>query len=67
MRNRAIYLSQNHYRELLPRGPKDQKNVEISSGIEKIRARMKFSSKQPTEALVLWVNRDVEIEIFERD
>ena len=28
---------------------------------------MKFSSEPPTAALFLWGNRDVEIEIFERD
>ena len=28
---------------------------------------MKFSSEPPTAALFLWGNRDIEIEIFERD
>ena len=43
-----------------PRGPKDQKNW-------KFRARLKISSEPPTAALFFVGNRDVEIEIFDRD
>ena len=48
------------------RGPKDQKNRDFERDW-KFRARMKFSSEPPTAALFLWGNRDVEIELFERD
>ena len=49
-----------------PEGPKIKKIRDFERDW-KFRASMKFSSEPPTAALFLWGNRDVEIEVFDRD
>ena len=49
---------------VFPKRAQGSKNFEISSEIEKFRARMKFSSEPPTAVLFFVGNRDAEIEIF---
>ena len=46
---------------------KDQKNSRFSMGIENFEREWNFRASHPPWLYFLWGNRDVEIEIFERD